>query len=93
MAFEAAGAERWPESSALPVAYAMLDRVQHLLPQQGLGVERVEYAAEPTLHLAIRKVAVQNVAATLRPPSGGSGVAADDVASPTKVRAYRGARY
>ena len=64
MAFEAAGAEeRWPEvSRALPVAYAMLDRVQHLLPQlEGVRVERVEYAAEPTLHLAIRKVAVQNV--------------------------------
>lgn len=64
MAFEAAGAEeRWPEvSRALPVAYAMLDRVQHLLPQlEGVRVERVEYAAEPTLHLAIRKVAMQNV--------------------------------
>lgn len=64
LAMEAAGAEeRWPEVvRALPVAYSMLDRVQHLMPQlEGVRVERIDYAAEPTLHLAIRKVEVQNV--------------------------------
>lgn len=64
LALEEAGiVERWPEVvRTLAVPYPMLDRVTHLLgPLEEVRVVDTVYAAEPTLHLAVRKQAVDDV--------------------------------
>ena len=55
--------QRWPEvRRRLTIPYPQHDRVVHLLGQlDGVRIENTEYGVEPTLVLAVRKLAIEEV--------------------------------